>query len=206
MIGFKKNRVALLVSFFVLAPVPVFAQITGILDTKLDTSKKIDITSDTLNVRPEERIALFKKDVKAVQGTLNIEAQQMKVFYHDDAGKKRTGNSFSKIETEGEVVLTVPGKKAKSDIGIYHLDKNFVMLVGNVLLKDERGEVAGERFFYDTVKGTSQMYGTILEEEEEVKEAKEIKPKKPGRVRGLFIPKKKISVPDDSSLMPERKQ
>ena len=46
-----------------------------------DTSLPIEITADSLEVRQEEQIAVFRGNVDAVQGDLNLRADELTVYY-----------------------------------------------------------------------------------------------------------------------------
>jgi len=138
-----------------------------------DSSKKIDITSNTLKIMPKERKAIFKENVVATQDDTVLTSDKMTVFYHDDEGKKRTGNRLSIIDTEGDVKLTMPDKKALAEHGKFDVDRGIIIMTKNVRLLQGEGKLAGgEKLIYDTVMKRSYIYGKSSGLPEESDEAR----------------------------------
>ena len=96
-----------------------------------DTSLPIEITADSLEVRQEAQIAVFSGNVDAVQGDLNLRADQLIVHYRTNSENQ---NSISLIEANGNVFLSSPTEMAEGEKGIYNVDADTIELIGSVVL------------------------------------------------------------------------
>lgn len=171
-------------------PLPAAAQL-GAIDRGKDTDKPVDITADNLTMKPKEQLAIFEGNVQAEQGSFHLKAARMDVHYHDDSTKKKgSQNSLSKVVAEGSVVLTVPGKEAHADHGVYDVDKSKVALTGHVVLIRDKSRLEGDTFLYDVANGESKL---LSGGKGEPATGTAVVPQKDGsgRVRGFFVPKKK---------------
>lgn len=185
-----KKNFKFLIAVIIFLSFPAYAQL-GIAGGKKDSNEPIDIESDSLVVKPEQNMAIFKGKVKAVQGNMTLLSDQMVVYYHgSEKNSDPMGSELSKIETFGNVVLTVPGKKAESDKGKYDVDNSYIMMIGNVVLTQDKNVLKGEKFLYNVATGESRIE-TGKEEQDKGKD----QTKKP-RVKGVFVPKPKAGEKD----------
>ena len=130
----------------------------------------IEITADTLEVRQSENVAVFEGAVNAVQGDLVLNADMLTVHYRDTAGGD--GNlGVSRIDAEGNVVVTSAGEVAKGQRGIYNVEDGIIDLVGGVVLNQGNNIVEGETLTMNLETGVSKVSGAGS-----------------GRVQGLFVP------------------
>ncbi|WP_372089563.1 LptA/OstA family protein [Tistrella mobilis] len=178
----------------VLAPVPAAAQ-SAIRTSSIDTSQPIEITAqDSLEWADVERVATFRGEVKAVQGTMTLYADTLKVHVAQPGAKgakqapPQAGQSegqqgggladaageISKIEADGHVQIITPNESARGDVGIYDVNKGMITLTGAVKLTQGRSQLEGERLVLDLNKGRSTLESG-----------------RKGPVRGLFVPEKK---------------
>lgn len=153
-----------------------------------DTSQPINISSDSLEVDQEKKLATFTGKVEAIQGDINLRSDKMVVHYNElqadetqekpenENKDKEQRNTISKIEVEGNVFLSTPRETAKGNEGLYDVDKDQVILKGDVVVTKGKNVVKGDHLVYDLVKGTSKM----------VSSGKDVK--KTERVRGVFVP------------------
>lgn len=164
-------------------------------DSELDktfagnSSEPIKITADSLEVIQRDKVALFKGNVEAVQGKMNLKSDQMTVFY--DKSKNAENNAISKIEVKGNVLLYSPTEAAKSLEGLYDVENKLVKLNGNVILTRDKNVLKGDSLVYNMVTGKSQLFGGAKEG-------------KKGRVQGLFVPEKKSGDPSGSNRPTKR--
>ena len=178
----------------VLAPVPAAAQ-SAIRTSSIDTSQPIEITAqDSLEWADVERVATFRGEVKAVQGTMTLYADTLKVHVAQPGAKgakqapPQAGQSegqqgggladaageISKIEADGHVQIITPNESARGDVGVYDVNKGMITLTGAVKLTQGRSQLEGERLVLDLNKGRSTLESG-----------------RKGPVRGLFVPEKK---------------
>ncbi len=96
-----------------LAPGAARAQIE--LGQTYDTSLPIEITADSLEVENERQVATFRGNVDAMQGELNLRADQLIVHYRSESNNQ---NSIRLIEAEGNVFLSSPTEMAQGEKGV----------------------------------------------------------------------------------------
>lgn len=179
-----------------LAPAVVFAQASG-----LQRDKPIEISSDKLDVLQNEHKAIFTGNVIAVQGTTNMRAAQMTVFYRDGGKAKPpaaddakaqaaptppagAGQGIYRIEAEGSVVFTTPSETAIGDKAIYNVDTDTIDLVGsNVTLTRGQNILKGTKLNYNMATSRSVLTGGAGGTADVTGSGK------PARVHGLFVPK-----------------
>ena len=145
-----------------------------------DTSLPIEITADTLELQQEEKIAVFTGKVDAVQGELNLRADQLVVHYRDKASES---NAIRLIEAHGNVFLSSPTEIAQGENGVYNLDTDKVELTGSVVLTRGESVIRGERLDMDLITGKSRVSGHT---------GQDLGPGDfntgTGRVKALFVP------------------
>lgn len=138
-----------------------------------DTSLPIEITADTLEVEQESQIAIFRGNVDAVQGTLSLRADLLKVYYRTD---EDGNNSISKIEAEDNVLISSPTETAQGDRGVYDIDSEKMHLFGSVVLTRGQNVIKGDRMELDLATGKSKV------------ESASVATGGQGRVKALFVP------------------
>ena len=168
------------------------------------SNEPIDIESDVLVVHDKEKYANFKGNVKAVQGTTILRANQLKVHYVGgdklNPGPKKEGGEaapatkvadaqggaaaaagdnaqITKIEATGEVVITSEkDQTTTSDWAIYDLAAQQVTVGGNVVLTQGENVLKGDRLVIDLTTGESRFENSGNDAAG-------------GRIRALFMPK-----------------
>lgn len=162
----------------------------------------IDIESDVLVVQDKQKIATFKGNVKAVQGTTTLRAKELNVHYVGgdklNPGAKKESKTASaepaeatpkseesdpnakitKIEARGEVVITSEDDQTTtSDWALYDLPSQQVTVGGNVVLTQGKNVLKGDRLVIDLKTGESRFENTGNAAAGG------------GRIRALFMPK-----------------
>lgn len=131
----------------------------------------IDITSDLLDIRDTEKIALFSGHVVANQNGTSFASPTMTVSYTGDTAlgespKATSGTAkpasaateISKIESKGGVVITTAdGRSASGEWSIYDRVAGTVQLGGGVTLNDAANELTGDLLVVDLAKGISRF-------------------------------------------------
>ena len=135
-----------------------------------EASQAIEITADTLEVRQSENVAIFEGNVHAVQGELVLNADMLTVHYREVAGGQ--GNlGVSRIDAQGNVVVTSPGETAQGQRGVYSVEEGRIDLAGGVVLNQGNNVVEGETLTMNLETGVSRVSGAG-----------------DTRVHGLFVP------------------
>ncbi|MFZ4540307.1 MAG: LptA/OstA family protein [Rickettsiales bacterium] len=163
----------------------------------LQKNQPIEISSDKLDVLQPEHKAIFSGNVIAIQGTTNMRAAQMTVFYRDSGSTAAPGDAtpapapagaavqgIYRIESIGNVVFTTPTETAIGDTAIYNVDTDTIDLVGsNVTLTRGQNILKGTKLNYNM--GTGRSILTAGSGTTDVTGMGG----KPARVHGLFVPK-----------------
>ncbi len=134
-----------------------------------NASQAIEITADTLEVRQSENVAVFEGSVNAVQGELVLNADMLTVYYQE--GEDAQGNlGVSRIDAEGNVVISSPDETAQGQRGTYDVEGARIDLAGGVILSQGNNIIQGETLTMDLESGVSRVSGGST------------------RVQGLFVP------------------
>ena len=135
-----------------------------------NAGQAIEITADTLEVRQSENVAVFAGAVNAVQGDMVLNADVLTVYYREVQGAE--GNlGVSRIEAEGNVVVSSPAETAQGERGVYDVEEARIDLAGAVVLNSGNNVIQGETLTMDLASGVSRVSGASS-----------------GRVTGLFVP------------------
>ncbi|HSD93580.1 MAG TPA: LptA/OstA family protein [Methyloceanibacter sp.] len=166
------------------------------------SSDPIDIESDMLVVQDKQKLATFKGNVKAVQGSTTLRAAELQVHYvggdslapgakkdgeapaapvsQDSESAKAAGTDnakITKIEARGNVVITSEDDQTTtSDWALYDLPAQQVTVGGNVVLTQGKNVLKGDRLVIDLATGESRFENTGSDASG-------------GRIRALFMPK-----------------
>lgn len=113
-----------------------FAQSTN-SGLKLSNDKPIQIESDDLEIREQEKKALFKGNVRVVQGDMTLQAGDMTVFYKSGTKSIAGGGSdIDRIEVSGNVKLSSATQNATADTGSINMVSEVLELNKNVVLTE----------------------------------------------------------------------
>lgn len=145
---------------------------------KHDSSEPIEVTSETLEVREAESIAIFTGSVKAGQGTLRLEADRVVVEFDQDARDSETG-AIRNMQAEGDVFLSNGAETAEGRFAEYDVEAGKMFMRGDVVLTQGANVIAGEVLEIDLNTGVANMVGQRTAAAEDGAE---------GRVRMRFVP------------------
>ena len=167
----------------------------------------IEVSSDKLDVFQAEQRAVFSGNVIAVQGTTQMRATTMTVFYREAAsGKPSTTppanampsagdgsaappapkvptQGIYRIEADGKVVFATPTETALGDKAIYDVDSDTIDVFGSDVTLTRGGNVLkGNKLNYNMTTKRSVLVGGATGGTASGK---------PARVHGLFLPNAK---------------
>jgi lipopolysaccharide export system protein LptA len=168
------------------------AAIAFAAEPPLGGKEPVDITADSLEVLQKEQIAIFSGHVEAVQGTVTLRADTMRVHYRGEGGGATAPDTatpggmgrMSKIEVIGNVLMRTPEETVKGDRGLYDVPRQLVTVEGSVLLTRGKNVIGGSRLDYDMSSGKSRMQGSQAVIAPDGTQTG-------GRVRGVFVPEDK---------------
>lgn len=119
---------------------PVAAQTTSsqMNGLKLSNDQPIQIESDALEIREQEKKAFFTGNVKVVQGTTTLQAGAMTVFYRGEGTTVTQGNAdIEKIDVMDKVFLQSETQQATADKGYFDMTKQVFVLEGERVVLSE---------------------------------------------------------------------
>jgi len=169
----------------------------------------IEITSDSLEVRQNESIAIFKGNVIAIQGTMKMNSEVMVVHYEKSSDPKQNNKTDASPTTNAATQNnTNPNTTDKPDKGsspaqaITQVDAK-----GNVFITTETETAQGDSGVYyvrkrfvvlngnviltsgkNVVKGESLVYNLDTGRSRMVSQDERPGMKSKGRVKSLFVP------------------
>ncbi len=133
---------------------------------KTDPNAPVDIEAETLDVNDATKLAVFRGEVRAVQGDTVIRTPEMTAHYAGEAGlgTARAGAErppgpaaqLTRIEARRKVVVTAKdGQTATGDWADFDVKANTVTLGGEVLLSQGQNTVSGTRLVINMTTGES---------------------------------------------------
>lgn len=160
----------MLISAALILAVPVHAQVktpkTAPKEAK-DTGEPIQISADSLLADDIQKFAEFIGNVKAVQGTTEITADRMKIFYrgNPDPGTSDPGGTgaIEKIVATGNVNILFDDMTATGREAVYTMADRLLVIngPGATVTKPESGTMSGARILVYRETGRIQFEGNV---------------------------------------------
>ena len=142
---------------------------------KRNSDAPINIEADTLDVNDKSKIATFRGDVRANQGTFILRSKELRITYKGGKGGSSMGSEIIRIEAKEKVLITAGGDQtASSEWAKFDILKNTIEIGGNVILSQGQNVLKCGSMMIDLNTGKSRCNT------------------RDGRVRGIFSPKKAI--------------
>nr|WP_246365058.1 LptA/OstA family protein [Gellertiella hungarica] len=112
---------------------------------KLSNDQPIQIESDQLEIKEQEKTAIFKGNVSVIQGTTSLKAGHMVVHYKSGGKSMTAGNTdIEKIDLAGGVLLNSGTQQATGDTGSFEMASQVFILEGKqVVLSDQQNVFVG---------------------------------------------------------------
>ncbi|HET7408815.1 MAG TPA: lipopolysaccharide transport periplasmic protein LptA [Paracoccaceae bacterium] len=139
------------------AALPAAAQSAGPFGGfKHDSSAPIEITSDALEVRQAEQLAIFTGDVVAGQGTLRLTADRVEVTYADQGQDSGTG-AIRELVAEGNVFISNGAETAQGQKARYDIESGIITMTGDVVLTQGQNVISGQQLTIDLDEGQGRV-------------------------------------------------
>jgi lipopolysaccharide export system protein LptA len=147
------------------------AQDFGAAFSGFDTGSNnpIQIEADKLEVRDQDKLAVYSGHVRVRQGDTILEAPELRISYAGEAPKSGAtgasvasgpaGSKVSRIEAGPGVNVRSGDRTATGDRVVFDLAKNLVTLSGNVLLTQGNNVVRGDRLVVDLTTKRGRVEG-----------------------------------------------
>jgi lipopolysaccharide export system protein LptA len=147
------SRLAAL-AFLSLVAVPAAAQ------TRHDTNAPIDFGADHIELQDRASRAVLSGNVKVRQGEMTLTAQRMTVAY---TGQVIGGNpQVSRLDASGGVTVVRPQQTARSQFGVYDLNRRVITMLGSVRLTQAGNTVNGGRLTINLDTGRAVIDGSSV--------------------------------------------
>ena len=130
------------------------AQVSALRDHEVQNP--VDISSDRLEVKQKENIALFTGNVVVTQSNMSLVSDRITVFYQGDRNKDNS-SSISRLDASGNVTMTSPTETIKSTWGVYDFEKKIITLGGNVQFSNADGQIKSPRLQVNLSTGQITM-------------------------------------------------
>jgi lipopolysaccharide export system protein LptA len=163
-----------------LLPASVAAQAPGTgfaTSYSANASKPVDIEADTLEVDDKKKTAVFRGNVSATQGDVNLKSREVYVTYTGSEKKTASaapaqaaasplggGGEITQIDAKGNVFVTMKASKegekaqqAKSDWAIFDVKKQQITIGGDVVLSQGENVIRGSKLVIDLTTGLSRF-------------------------------------------------
>jgi lipopolysaccharide export system protein LptA len=159
-IGFA--RTASYIAFgaaLLMAGAAIAQQRTTMSGLKLSNDKPIQIESDKLEIREQEKQATFDGNVQVVQGPMTLNATHMTVFYKGDSKSVTAGGGdIDRIEVAGAVSLKSGTQSARGDEGAFDMLSEVLTLKGKqVVLADGNNVFTGCKLTVQMKSGQARL-------------------------------------------------
>jgi lipopolysaccharide export system protein LptA len=109
---------------------------------------------DSLEYWQEKRVAVARGDATAVRGTQRIAADTLTAHFVE---LKNGTTELSRIDADGNVVITTPEEVARGREGVYTAAKGTATLTGDVRITRGRNQLNGERAVVNLNTGISRL-------------------------------------------------
>ncbi len=119
----------------------------------------IQIEADRLEVRDNEKIAIYQGNVRVRQGETLLKTSELRVHYRGNATGGAPGSGVDRIETAGPVTVRSGEQTASGDRAVFEMARDLVTLSGNVVIADGENVVRGNRLVVDLKARKASMYG-----------------------------------------------
>lgn len=119
-----------------------------------DKDQPLEINSESAELREKEGYAIYTNDVRMIQGSLQIDADRVEVFFPDKKvskaliygdGEKRA--YFQQTPNPGEKPVKGTAKRI-----VYQVDPDEIRLLGDAIFCQKGSEQKGMRIIYDIEK------------------------------------------------------
>lgn len=144
-------------------------------DLEFQTKNDVITARDSLEYWEAKSIAVARGDAKATRDGRTIEAEALTAYFEEAQEKDL---ELSKMEAVGGVTIRTEREVARGENGVYNAKSGIATLTGNVRITREDTQLNGDRAEVNMNTGISRLLSTKDENNS-------------GRVRGIFLPKKK---------------
>jgi lipopolysaccharide export system protein LptA len=123
------------------------------------SDQPIQIEADRLEVRDEEKLAVYRGNVSVRQGETLLKTTELRVHYSGEGGGAAPGAAVDRIEASGKVLVQSGDQTASGERAVFEMASDTVTLSGNVVLTEGDNVVRGERLVVDLKTKEARIEG-----------------------------------------------
>ena len=128
--------------------------------TRHNTDAPIDFGADHIELQDRANRAVLAGNVTVRQAEMTLTAQRMTVNY---TGQVENGNpQVSRLDASGGVTVTRPDQTARSQFGVYDLNRRVITMLGSVRLTQGGNTVNGGRLTINLDTGRAVIDGSSV--------------------------------------------
>ena len=151
---------------------------------RLETKQDTVTARDSLEWHDKEQLAVARGDAVATREQKRIRADVMTAEVRRD---EKGAQHISRIDAEGNVVVSSQDQTGRGDSGVYNVDTGITTLMGHVKLNRGENELRGQ---YAVVDMNKNIYRLLAAPPSET-----LTSGRPARVEGLFVPRQQGPAP-----------
>jgi lipopolysaccharide export system protein LptA len=140
----------------------VSAQDFGAAFSGFDTGSAvpIHIEADQLEVRDEEKVAVYSGNVRVQQGETSLETPALTIHYSGEATAAGVpGSQVSRLEAGPGVMVRSGDRTASGDRAVLDMASDVITMSGNVVLTEGQNVVRGERLIVNLATKQGRVEG-----------------------------------------------
>jgi lipopolysaccharide export system protein LptA len=126
-----------------------------------DRDAPLEVTADGLTVDRETGNATFTGNVRAIQGMMTLNADEVQVLYDEEDASSADDDGIREIIATGNVILVNGPDVAESNRAVFRPREDSVVMTGNVLLTQGRTIVSGDRLVVNLATGQGNVEGRV---------------------------------------------
>lgn len=124
-----------------------------------NSSKPIEITSDSFSVNQSNGTAEFVGHVIVGQGKMRLSAGKIYVEYDSLADQK--AGKIARLIASGGVTVVSGGEAVEAKNAVYSIKDSQITLTGNVLLTQGKNAMSGQKAIIDLTDGSAKIEGRV---------------------------------------------
>lgn len=138
---------------FALAAGLALSMITPQAGAQSPRNAQIQVEADTIDYRPQERIALLSGNAVVVQNGTVLRSNILRITY------QANGQQIDRVQADQEVFFSRDDQRVRGDRGVLDAETNTVTITGNVVVTQGRNVLQGHQLVFNTLTNASTMRG-----------------------------------------------
>lgn len=124
-----------------------------------DTTRPIEIVSDSFTVNQTKGTAEFEGNVVVGQGDMRLAAHKIRVEYSPDGGE--ANGEINLMIASGGVTLVSGAEAAEAQSASYDVKNGVILLEGDVILTQGGNAIAGQKVSVNLKNGSAKIEGRV---------------------------------------------